>query len=509
MAVASSRTPTASTALFRADRWLYAFITMHLLLWTLIPALVRDNLPLDAMEGATWGHQLEWGYDKNPFLNGWLTALATQLGHYADWPVYLFSQLSVVICFWAVWKLAKHMLPPVYAFIAVVVLEGIQYYNVHAIDFNDNTLELGLWALTGYCFYQALRHSTYRNWILTGLFAGLGMMTKYYTAALLAGMALFLLTDSDNRKLLATRAPYAGLGVFILLLIPHFLWLRSHDYVTVMYMFERASNTPRWSNHYLYPLQFSALQLQALLPATLLYACLFLGKKNPSAINAGTVSLSPFNHAFLMWVAVAPFVMTVLLSIIAGITLRGGWGTPLLSWFGIVLVSLIQPSLTIRKMHRFLALVFTLMLASLAAYSYSLLDSDTPSSANYPGREIAQAVTQQWRAQTGKPLRYVAGPRWVSGNVGLYSPDHPAVYLEWSKRHAAWIDEEQLRRQGAVFVWEISDKERLPPAVQQHFAGLHSPVVLEFDWHRNRRHLAPIKIGMAILPPASVQQPTS
>ena len=49
------------------------------------------------------------------------------------------------------------MLPKSYALIALLLLEGIQYFNFHAIDFNDNTLELGLWGLTIYFFYQALR----------------------------------------------------------------------------------------------------------------------------------------------------------------------------------------------------------------------------------------------------------------------------------------------------------------------------------------------------------------
>ncbi|MBV9575932.1 MAG: glycosyltransferase family 39 protein, partial [Gammaproteobacteria bacterium] len=178
------------------ERYVYIFIGLHLILWTIVPILVRYNLPLDSIEGTIWGHQLEWGYDKNPFLNGWLTALATYIDGQSGWMVYLFSQISVAICFWATWQLAKKILTPLYAFISILILEGVQYYNFHAIDFNDNTLELGLWALTIYFFYKALCAHTKRSagiaWILTGLFAALGMMAKYYTAALLAAMALFL-----------------------------------------------------------------------------------------------------------------------------------------------------------------------------------------------------------------------------------------------------------------------------------------------------------------------------
>src|SRR5579872_3260097 len=112
----------------RVERWFYIFLAAHLLCWTLTPLLVRYNLPLDSIEGTIWGHQLEWGYDKNPYLNGWLTALATRLGGQSGWMIYLFSQLSVIACFFAMWQLAKKILPPVYALLSVLLLENIQYY---------------------------------------------------------------------------------------------------------------------------------------------------------------------------------------------------------------------------------------------------------------------------------------------------------------------------------------------------------------------------------------------
>ena len=82
-----------------ANYWFLLFIFIHVMAWTLAPTLVRFNLPMDSIEGATWGHQLEWGYDKNPFLNGWLTALAVFIGGKSGWTVYLFSQLSVALGF--------------------------------------------------------------------------------------------------------------------------------------------------------------------------------------------------------------------------------------------------------------------------------------------------------------------------------------------------------------------------------------------------------------------------
>lgn len=487
---------------FRAERWLYLFLIVHLVSWTLIPALVRYNLPLDAIEGTIWGHQLELGYDKNPFLNGWLTALATYLGGSSGWMVYLFSQLSVVACLWAVWQLAKKMLPPVYALVAVLILEGVQYFNFHAIDFNDNTLELSLWGLAIYFFYQALRSPTRAAWMLTGCFAGFGMMAKYYTGALLAAMALFLLLNKDNRKQLSTLSPYLGLAVFLAVITPHTIWLFFHDFITVTYVFERGSSEPSWTNHFFFPAQFAWQQLQVILPALLLLSLLLLGKK--PALTPHKFTLTPFDKSFLWYVGLGPFLLTVALSLFMGTKLRAGWGMPLLSLWGIMLVAFIQPNITKAKLHGFLATIFVVMGLMLGGYTLAIVDSSDSSSANFPGREIANLITKEWRDKYQTTLTYVAGSRWVGGNIGFYSSDHPSVYIEWDSKRAPWIDVKDMQAKGAVFIWDITGNETMPLAIQKRFPQLEGMRVLEFSWLRNTRQLAPIKIGIAILPPSKV-----
>ena len=47
------------------NKLFYSFITIHLILWTLIPSLTNDNLPLDTIEALAWGNNLDWGFNKN------------------------------------------------------------------------------------------------------------------------------------------------------------------------------------------------------------------------------------------------------------------------------------------------------------------------------------------------------------------------------------------------------------------------------------------------------------
>ena len=38
----------------------YIFLTTHLIIWTAIPSLTNNNLPLDTIEALAWGSNLDW-----------------------------------------------------------------------------------------------------------------------------------------------------------------------------------------------------------------------------------------------------------------------------------------------------------------------------------------------------------------------------------------------------------------------------------------------------------------
>jgi len=48
------------------NKLFYSFLIIHLILWTLIPTLTNNNLPLDTIEALAWGSNLDWGFNKHP-----------------------------------------------------------------------------------------------------------------------------------------------------------------------------------------------------------------------------------------------------------------------------------------------------------------------------------------------------------------------------------------------------------------------------------------------------------
>ncbi len=487
----------------RVTRWMSVFILLHVLFWTLAPVWVRYTLPMDAMEGTTWGHQLQWGYDKNPFLNGWLTHFAVYLGGNSGWMIYLFSQLSIAACFWAIFRLGSKLLSPVYALISVFLLESMQYYNLHAIDFNDNTLEVGLWALTILFFYQALTQKKWSDWLLTGFFAGLGMMAKYYTAMLLIPMAIFLLLFKETRQQFASPKLYVGLLVFIILILPHTLWLFSHNFVTISYAVNRVSSPPTLLNHFSFPLQFAWQQFEVLLPALLLFSILLLGAK---PIQIKLQPLKNFDKAFLFFMGLGPFILTVVLSAVFGMKLRAGWGQPLLSLWGIILITLITPRITRDRFFSFIALLVTLFLVMITVYCNALVRANAPSSANFPGQIIASQLTSEWQQRFHQPLSYVAGPRWAAGNIAFYSKDQPTVYIDWDKKVSPWLRETKLRENGGIFVWDPTEAHQASVAeIRARFNNLGPIEIRHYSWLRNYK-MKPVELSVAFLPPTTSQR---
>ena len=67
----------------------YSFITLHLILWTIIPSLTNNNLPLDTIEALAWGSNLDWGFNKHPPASAFFLKLFIKyLGHKIGLTIY-------------------------------------------------------------------------------------------------------------------------------------------------------------------------------------------------------------------------------------------------------------------------------------------------------------------------------------------------------------------------------------------------------------------------------------
>lgn len=482
-------------------KWLLFFACVHLIVWTILPSLLYHNAPVDVIEGLTWGEQWAWGYNKHPPLAPWLTELASLLGGHSAWPIYLLSQVSVLICGFATWRLASTMLPPPHAAISVLLLEAIYFYTFPTPEFNPNVAMLPLWALATLTFYRAIETQHIRTWLLLGVFAGLAMMAKYFSVVLLFAQFLFLLVNPAARRSLKHLGPYLAVFVCVLTILPNILWLVEHHFTSLEYALSRPENRGT-VYHLIRPAQFLLSQLVALFPLFLAFIPCFVGEKKK-------LQLSPFNRQFIIWFALLPLALTLLVSLGTSMRLRSIYGMPLFSLIGLLLVVRFSPALTasqFNKTLRNIGILFSLSVVALivATHMGPPLMTHESKHANFPGPEIAKQLTEEWRVRYHRPLRYVAGEHWLSGSVAFYSPDRPTAYFYWDPTISFWIDEHLVQQEGAIFIWNARKfGAQLPAGLLERFPRIEGAQVEEFPvpMFAVPNPVLPAMLGVAFLPP--------
>ena len=129
----------------------YIFLTIHLIVWTAIPSLTNNNLPLDTIEALAWGSNLDWGFNKHPPMSAFFPEIFYKIFGPQDWAFYLLSQIFVISSFFVVFKLGEEIFEnKTLSILSVLLLEGIYFYNFTAPEFNANVCQLPFWTLTVY-----------------------------------------------------------------------------------------------------------------------------------------------------------------------------------------------------------------------------------------------------------------------------------------------------------------------------------------------------------------------
>jgi hypothetical protein len=129
---------------------------------------------------------------------------------------------------------------------------------------------------------------------------------------------------------------------------------------------------------------------------------------------------------------------------------------------------------------------------------------DRPKATQFPGRLLAETVTQRWRDKFGTPLVYVGGGEFATNNIAVYSADRPHVIVHADLGISPWIDPADLKRRGAVLVWEDGQIDAAQLArLRSDYPGLEvrEPLTLPRQVFVESGHVRPVRVHMAFVPP--------
>ena len=400
----------------------YIFITAHLILWTLAPSLTNQNLPLDTIEHLAWGSNLDWGFNKHPPMVAFVAEGFYQIFGSQDWVYYLLSQIFVCISFIYVFRLGIEILNnSLLSLISVLLLESIYFYNFTTPEFNVNVCQLPFWSLAVYYSWKIFNQNKINvlDCILLGLFGAVGFLSKYLFIYLLFSIVLLFIYFIFYKKIKNFDFKYLiSIEVFIVLLVPHLIWLIDNDYTTLRYGLKRTGlDGSNILDHIKYPIIFLFKQFIILIPFFLLVRLLI--KKIKYKINLKDKKL-----LFLFFVNIIPILLMLITSIITGSKIRTMWMTPFYLFFGIMFVYIFQTQINLKKLNSFLYGFTFLFFLSPILYSYISI-SQTDKRTDYPGKEIASKVQIKWDQEFDNEIQFVIGDEWSAGNLSYHLKSRP------------------------------------------------------------------------------------
>ena len=394
------------------------FILSHLIIWTLVPTLTNINLPLDTIEALAWGSNLDWGFEKHPPMSALLVEIFYRIFGPQDWSFYLLSQICVITAFIFIWKFSvEYFNDQKLSLISIFLLEGIYFYNFTTPEFNVNVCQLPFWAGTVYFAWKSFETDKTSNWIIFGMFAALGFISKYLFLYLLVSIKLFFIYQIYKTKKFNIKYLIPSL-IFIIIISPHLYWLLENNFVTIDYALKRTGvENYSVSSYFLNPIIFILKQISILIPMLIMFL-LILKRKKFKKLRLDDKTL------FLILINCIPITLILLTSILTGGVIRTMWMTPFYLFIGLFLIHMFKTNIEIIKLKKFFSVFLFLFIFSPTLYFYISIVNEFKRT-DYPGKEISDLVQRKWDRNFSNQIMFVVGDEWSAGNLSYHLDSRP------------------------------------------------------------------------------------
>ena len=400
----------------------FLFLISHLIMWTLIPTLTNVNLPLDTIEALAWGSNIDWGFNKHPPFSAIAANFFYLIFGNQDWAYYLLSQIFIILGFIAVFKLANDFFKNDHlAFLSVILLEGIFFFNYTSPEFNVNVSQLPFWGLSIFFTWRVIKYNKYIDSLFLGLFLALGLLSKYLFIYLIFGIYFLFIFLLIKGKIKFYKILIVSILTFIIF-SPHLIWLFNNDFTTITYGLQRTGIEKGLLNHFISPIVFILKQVGILSPFLLMI--FFLLKK----IKFRKIKLND-ELIFLLFTFLVPIVLMILTSLLTGAKIRTMWMTPFYLFIGVFFIYLFKENIILKNLNKFYIIFLFIFFFSPLTYTFVSLSNDFKRT-DYPGKEIARLVQDRWDKNFSNDIKLVIGDEWYAGNLSYHLNSRPRWVIE-------------------------------------------------------------------------------
>ncbi|MBI5846971.1 MAG: glycosyltransferase family 39 protein [Nitrospirae bacterium] len=429
-----------------------------------------------------WSRRLDWSYySKGPVI-AWLIRIgtfffgSTVLGIRAF--AVVLSALSSILLF----RLGKELYDERTGLASAFLLQVVPLFSVYGMLLTIDAPFIFFWTLSLYLFHRILRQelspgnnrSSLLSWVLLGIAAGFGLLTKYTMVFFLLSAFLYLLFRKDARRLLRTFGPYLAFLTSMLVFSPVIFWNASRGWVTLKHTAGQAHLREglvlsAWSFAEFLGSQFGVVT--PLLFVMIIVAVLKLRKTEKGA--------------FLFWFSL-PTIAFFLLKSMQG-KVQANWAltgyiTGMVAFSAFFLDRWKDFKKPLRITVAFgvcLSILITLFIH--APSMLRLPEKFDPSMRLVGWKELGQQASVLYRDMSVKgPVFVFSDSYQVASELAFYMKDNPVTYCvnlgRRMNQYDLWPGFENLKGQNAIFI-RARERENVPEMVSNAFSSCDHRVI--------------------------------
>lgn len=193
-----------------------------------------------------WSKHLALSYFSKPPLIAYTQFLGTTLWGDTEFGVRFFAAFIAAIISFMVLRFMAREVNARAAFWLLPIVAATPLLAVGATLMTIDPLSVLFWTAAMLSGWSAIQRDSTRHWLWTGLWTGLGFLSKYTALFQLLSWAVVFLISPPARKQLRRAGPYWALLIAAICSVPVLVWNSQNDWITVRHLSDRGGLEEAW-----------------------------------------------------------------------------------------------------------------------------------------------------------------------------------------------------------------------------------------------------------------------
>ena len=229
----------------------FVFIIISISLLLRLYGLSYNNLLAEESYYWNYAQHLDFGYLDHPPMVAVLIKITSSIFGTHEFGVRIASLLCWMLTGFFSFKLTNLITRGTGKY-ALMLLAILPFFFLHSMVITPDQPLIVCWSAALYCLYRSLVLDERHYWYGTGIWLGLGLLSKYTIVLLGPATLLFLCITPSARPWLRRKEPYLCALITTVLFTPVIYWNATHEWASFVFQStRRLEATPSFSFHHL------------------------------------------------------------------------------------------------------------------------------------------------------------------------------------------------------------------------------------------------------------------